>query len=45
MKGLIIWAKKILNKKNKKETYVRNDVMITAIKRGRGEQNGHRSNR
>ena len=39
MKGLIIAAKKKINKKNSKESYVRNDVMTIVIKRCRGEKN------
>ena len=31
-------SKKTLNKKNNKETYVRNDAMATVIKRSRGEK-------
>ena len=39
MKGLIIAAKKKINKKNSKESYVRNDVMTIVIKRCRSEKN------
>ena len=34
-----------LNGKSNKELYAKNDVMTTAIKRGRGEKRGERKNR
>ena len=36
-------SKKELNTKNNKKAYVRNDVMTTFIKRGRGEKRGIRA--
>ena len=38
-------GEKRLNKKNSKESYVRNDVMTIVIKCCRGEKKRHKSNR
>ena len=37
-------SQKELNKKNNKETYVKNDVMTTVIKRSRREKKRYKSN-